>query len=115
MGWGHLNGNNISNPLSKISSRFDSRNSNVGLGGKVNVKDFFSGDSGYFGGIEYILPLKMVLGLNWKLMEQISNRIKIPLNQNSKINYGVIIPFSKRFQTKISYTGNTIILASHML
>ena len=110
LGWGTLIINNISNPLSKISSRFDSRNSNVGLGGKVNVKDFFSGDSGYFGGIEYILPFKN--GIRLKLEIDGTNyqtESKIPLNQNSKINYGVIIPFSKRFQTKISYTrGNTI-------
>ena len=40
IGWGNLDGNKISNPFKKLSSRFDKRTSTIGEGGKVNIDDF---------------------------------------------------------------------------
>ena len=63
MGWGVLSGNSISNPLARISERFDSREL---MEEKVNLIDsFFSGDAGLFGGIEYFVPKSK--GLRLKL------------------------------------------------
>ena len=110
VGWGNLNGNKISNPLSQLHTSFDKRNDAQELGGKFNVKNFFSGDAGYFGGIEYTLPFKR--GLRVKLEydgTNYQNESKIPLNQDSKYNLGIVYPWTKRLQTKLSFTrGNTI-------
>ena len=80
------------------------------MGGKFNVKNFFSGDAGYFGGIEYTLPFKR--GLRVKLEydgTNYQNESKIPLNQDSKYNLGIVYPWTKRLQTKLSFTrGNTV-------
>ena len=110
VGWGNLNGNKISNPLSQFHDSFNKRNDAQDLGGKFNVKNFFSGDAGYFGGIEYTLPFKR--GLRVKLEydgTNYQNESKIPLNQDSKYNLGIVYPWTKRFQTKLSFTrGNTV-------
>ena len=110
LGWGNLNGNKISNPLSELHSSFQDRNDNQELGGKFNVKNFFSGDAGYFGGLEYILPFKK--GLRVKLEydgTNYQNESKVPLSQDSKYNIGIVYPWTKRLQTKLSFTrGNTI-------
>ena len=110
LGWGNLNGNKISNPLSRISRRFDVRDSDQGLGGKVNFGDFFSGDSGYFGGIEYIIPRWN--GARIKLEIDGTNYVTEsgkPINQDSNINIGIVYPVNKRLKTKLSFTrGNTI-------
>ena len=65
MGWGVLSGNSISNPLARISERFDSRELMEGEGGEFNTDSFFSGDAGLFGGIEYFVPKSK--GLRLKL------------------------------------------------
>lgn len=110
LGWGNLNGNKISNPLTRISRRFDVRDSDQGLGGKVNFGDFFSGDSGYFGGIEYIIPKWN--GARIKLEIDGTNYVTEsgkPINQDSNINIGIVYPVNKRLKTKLSFTrGNTI-------
>ena len=110
IGWGNLNGNKVSNPLSEFHASFDKRNDAQELGGKFNVKNFFSGDAGYFGGIEYTLPFKR--GLRVKLEydgTNYQNESKIPLNQDSKYNLGIVYPWTKRLQTKLSFTrGNTV-------
>lgn len=53
--WGALNHyNHFDNPFVKISDRFRFRDSSTDQGGKVNFKNFFSGESAsLFGGINY--------------------------------------------------------------
>ena len=109
IGWANLNGNKIANPLSKLSSVFETRNQGANLGGQLNLKNFFSGDAGYFGGIEYSLPnfhgMKFKIELDGTNYQTESS----PLFQKSKINYGVIYPLTKRFIFKLSSTrGNTL-------
>lgn len=110
VGWGHLNGNKISNPLSSLSSSFERRNSTQGEGGKVNFKDFFSGDAGYFGGIEYVIPFRRGIRLKFELDgTNYRTETNIPLEQDSKFNFGIVYPWTKNFHTKISYArGNTL-------
>ena len=110
LGWGNLNRNDISNPLTKISNRFEERTSEIDLGGKVNLDDFFSGTAGYFAGIEYVIP--KLNGLRLKVELDGTNYLTEsaePLNQDSRVNFGIIYPVTKRFHTKLSFTrGNTV-------
>ena len=110
IGWGKLNGNRISNPLKKLSDRFTSRDFDPGQGGKPSVDNFFSGEAGYFMGIEYYLPnlngsrLKIEFdGTNYK------EEGKLPLKQSSNINLGLVHPVSENFFLKLFYSrGNQI-------
>ena len=110
LGWGNLNGNKINNPLISISDSFKFRDAALGLGGKVNFRDFFSGDAGYFGGIEYVIP--NLGGARIKLEYDGTNyqfESGKPLPQDSKINFGIVYPWTKNFQTKLFYSrGNTL-------
>lgn len=110
IGWGKLNGNKITNPLKRVSDRFNSRDFDPGQGGKPSVDNYFSGDAGYFMGIEYFIPnfngsrLKIEYdGTNYK------EEGKLPLEQSSKINLGLVYPVSENFFLKLFYSrGNQI-------
>ena len=110
IGWGNLNQNKVANPLKNISSRFDARNQDLGLGGKPSVNNFFSGDAGYFAGFEYTVP--NTNGIRVKIELDGTNyqtEAVLPLDQDSKFNVGIVYPVTKRFQTKFSFgRGNTI-------
>jgi hypothetical protein len=58
VGWGRLSGSqNLRNPLTLLSSRFEQRTGTTGRGGTVRADDFFSGkDVGLFAGLRYSLP-----------------------------------------------------------
>lgn len=110
IGWGNLNGNNIGNPFGKFSSVFRSREDESELGGKVNVSNFFAGEAGYFAGLEYTIPylkgLRLKAEIDGTNYETESGK---PLSQKSKINIGVVYPWSKRFHTKLFFSrGNTL-------
>ncbi len=70
MGWGRYGGSaTINNPLARLSDRFSTRQSR-GLEdtGQFDVGSFFSGeDMGFFGGLEYSPPLKLLDGLKLQL------------------------------------------------
>lgn len=112
IGWGNLNSNSIKNPFSYISDRFLIRGDNEkqGEGGKLDTDSFFAGDAGYFWGIEYHPPkrpgLKLLLeydGTNYK------TEGPLPLEQSSKLNFGVVKNFSEKFSVKLFQTrGNTL-------
>ncbi len=57
MGWGRMaERSSFSNPLTNIADSFETRNAEVGRGGKVSFGNFFSGpDVGLFGGFSYEL------------------------------------------------------------
>ena len=100
IGWANLNGNEISNPLTKVSNRFKTRSDRPDLGGKVNTNNFFSGSAGYFGGIEYLIPnfngLKMKIEFDGTNYQTESN----PQTQDSKFNFGFVYPVTKGFNVK---------------
>ena len=110
LGWGILSGNKISNPLTKITSRFENRSSDLGKGGKINLDDLFSGDAGYFGGLEYILP--RTRGIRLKVEYDGTNyqtETEIPQIQDSRINFGIVYPYSNNLFFKISHVrGNNL-------
>lgn len=58
LGWGRYNDDalSISNPLKQIDKRFSSRDAQTGKGGKLRIKDYFSGDkASFFGGLSYLI------------------------------------------------------------
>ena len=110
IGWGTLSGNSISNPLKKLSDRFNSRVPSDSLGGRISYDSFFSGDAGYFWGIEWFLPNRN--GLRMKIEYDGTNYVTEgpePLVQDSKFNIGLVHQYSKDLQLKFSYTrGNNL-------
>ena len=71
MGWGILGtASNISNPLNSLHDGFRDRNSDFGEGGTFSFKNWFSGKTAIFGGLEYDLPKR---GLRLKLEYDTSN------------------------------------------
>jgi hypothetical protein len=111
IGWGNISGQSIQNPLSKISERFATRNSETGAGGKFNLGDYFSGSAGYFFGIEYFVPkfkgmrIKVEYdGTNYKTENE-----STPISQESNFNFGIVFPQSKSLSYKLNFTrGNTL-------
>jgi hypothetical protein len=69
MGWGRLAGDGLfTNPLIALSGNFESRVSDVGLGGELSYEQWFSGEEvGLFGGVSYqfeALPVKLIAEYN---------------------------------------------------
>ena len=60
LGWGRFAGTNgVSNPLCQNNNRFCDRTRDVGVGGTVDIGEFFSGDEmGFFGGVEWRTPIE---------------------------------------------------------
>lgn len=103
LGWGNLNNNSINNPLKLIHEQFGERNAQQGLGGKIAFKDLFSGEAGYFGGLEYSLrnlngaKIKIELdGTNY------STENDLPLKQTTKMNIGIVFPVNDYLVFKFS-------------
>ena len=122
IGWGAMSAGSISNPLTNISERFESRTNDADtLGGEVNVGYIFSGDMGFFGGVEIFLP--NIKGLRLKVEydsidykkegfpfgpESFKFATK-PVRQNqSRINAGLVYPVNEKIHLKASFIkGNT--------
>lgn len=110
LGWGTLNGNRINNPFKYISNRFENRGNPKRGGGQFSTDSYFSGNAGYFGGIEYFIPkfhgarIKFEYdGTNYK-----TEAIK-PVKQDSKFNLSYVHPLNKNFFLKLSYVrGNNL-------
>ena len=112
LGWGLLSDNRFSNPLIRISDRFENRVLfDGGTGGKISASNLMRGkEVGIFGGIEYFIPfaggLRFIIerdSINYQLeAEQITK-------QDSNINYGFRYPVNDNFQISLSYIrGNEL-------
>ena len=103
MGWGILGtASNISNPLNSLHDGFRDRNSDFGEGGTFSFKNWFSGKTAIFGGLEYDLPKR---GLRLKLEYDTSN----PDNRGvvdevkSRLNLGITFAFSNNLTFSSSF------------
>src|SRR4051812_41764776 len=57
LGWGYVGARgDLRNPLSAFSSRFDTRQIEVGQGGEFSPKSYFHGPTALFGGVQYTTP-----------------------------------------------------------
>ncbi|MDA9332421.1 YjbH domain-containing protein, partial [Gammaproteobacteria bacterium] len=111
LGWGMLSGNDIYNPLFKISDDFKFRKTVEGTkGGELTVDSYFSGEMGTFGGIEWFLPY--LNGARLKIEYDGIDYSKEgfpPIKQASKFNAGIVYPVSKGLHLKLGIIrGNTL-------
>lgn len=109
IGWGNLNANKIKNPLTYISDEFKTRTGALSGGGQFSTGSYFSGDAGYFGGVEYFIP--KFYGARIKFEIDGTNYITegpLPLKQDKKFNLSYVHPVTKNLFLKASYIkGNT--------
>lgn len=108
MGWGYVGGRqNLSNPLSVISKKFDERQNDFGSGGTVSTKAFFRGPVSVFGGVEYQAPWNVVLkaeydGNNYQNEPQGNNQV-----QKSALNLGLVYRISPGIELSVSRERGT--------
>ena len=110
VGWGTMSGQSIENPFARLSDRFLLRDSNTGVGGKLNLDNYFSGKAGYFAGFEYSVPnfRSLVIKVEYDATNYKKEGTK-PISQESNINFGIVFPTSKNLSYKLSFIrGNTV-------
>jgi hypothetical protein len=111
MAWGYLGASgNIRNPLTLLSSKFDTRSAETGMGGIPGYKSFFRGPSALFGGIQYQAPWQ-----NWVLKAEYdgNNYRNEPQGNNRKqttpLNFGVVYRPSPSIDLSMGVErGNTV-------
>ena len=118
LGFGTISNGNISNPLARLDSRFESRNrADMGdsQGGEINFGKFFGGkEAGLFGGVEIFLP--KLKGTRLKIEYDTTNYAGgegglggegyLPVAQDGKFNYSFVYPISENFHVKLGYIRN---------
>lgn len=104
LGWGLLGlGGTISNPLASFNEGFKTRGSSAELGGDFNAKDWFSGQTSLFSGIEYDLKK---YGLRFALEYDTSNpdiNPNNPVDVKSRFNFGVNYYLSNSFNIGLAF------------
>jgi len=113
IGWGQMGReSNISNPLSRLSDRFKSRQDGFGEGGSFQYNSWFSGDrASIFGGIEYRVP-----GSQYTLLlEYDTSNAADPtpgtlekLEVDSKFNFGITRPVGRFLDLKFGYVRGNV-------
>ena len=119
LGWGVLgSANNVGNPFESLDKSFAIRNTKQGQGGNFSVKDWFSGQTAIFGGVEYdIKKYGMRLKLeydtskpfeNGKVLSKPSTNFNIGLNYhpNDWLSLGAALERGDQFRISFSLTGN---------
>ncbi len=114
IGWGVIGTHdNISNPLSSLNDSFKNRNASLGEGGSFSYKNWFSGNTALFGGLEYNLPKR---GLRFKLeydttypdkrdvVEQVKSRFNLGLSYAFSENLTFSSSFERGSQFRIGFS-----------
>jgi hypothetical protein len=113
MGFGTISNDAISNPLTKISSRFAERRTDTRgdtQGGEINYATFLAGEkAGIFGGVEIFLP--RLGGTRLKIEYDTTNygadgEGYLPVAQDKAFNYSFVYPVNKNFFLKLGYIRN---------
>ncbi len=113
LGWGVLGtDNNFTSPLESIHDGFKQRNETSELGGTFTVKNWFSGDTALFGGLEYDLPKR---GLRLKMeydtsnpdfrrkVEKVHSRINVGLDYSLSNSLDLSAAFERGSQFRLSF------------
>ena len=125
LGWGAMSKDSFTNPLTRVSSRFDNRTTSGNTrGGDFNLGYLFSGNVSFFGGIEYT-PANFY-GLRLRLEYDPINyeREGFPFGKDSfefafenvkqpksNFNFGFVYPVNDNFHLKVGYVkGDTFSL-----
>ncbi len=113
LGFGTISNKTITNPFTKIDSRFSSRKRNTQgdtQGGEINYGTFFGGEkAGVFGGVEIFLP--KLNGTRLKIEYDSTNygvdgEGYLPVPQDKRINYSFVYPVTEGFHVKLGYIRN---------
>jgi hypothetical protein len=113
MGFGTLSNDTISNPFTKLASRFETRRTDTRgdtQGGEINYATFLAGEkAGIFGGVEIFIP--KFGGTRLKIEYDSTNygpdgEGYLPVSQDKEINYSFIYPVTKNFHLKLGYIRN---------
>ena len=113
LGFGTISNKTITNPFSKIDSRFSSRERNSQgdtQGGEINYGTFFGGEkAGIFGGVEIFLP--KLNGTRLKIEYDSTNygidgEGYLPVAQDKRFNYSFVYPVTENFHVKLGYIRN---------
>lgn len=111
MGWGYMaHGSTLSNPLTRVSSRFENRGGS-GEAGDISLGDFFSGENAsVFGGVEY---RPEGTPLTFQLEYDPNNYADEPrgqtFKQDSHFNFGVVYSVSPSVDLRVGYErGNQL-------
>ena len=107
LGWGVLGkDSNITNPLYDLNDNFRFRNDSSSQGGTFTFKNWFSGDTALFAGLEYELKkygLRFKIEYDTSRPDLLPNAAAIPLRLDSKINAGVTFFLSNALSISTSY------------
>ena len=118
LGWGVLGtDNNIGNPLKSIREGFGTRNDTSDLGGSFTVKNWFSGKTALFGGIDYDIPkrglrLKMEYDTSnpdfYEKVSKVHSRFNVGVDYSLSENLNITTAFERGSQFRVSFklTGN---------
>ena len=107
-GWGNLSDNALKNPLTRLSTRFESRRGfqeEGGLGGEISTSSFFRGEKiGIFGGIQYQVPFTQGMQLKIEYdSTDYDNEGFYSLDPESNINYGLSYALNENFKFNLGY------------
>ncbi len=113
LGWGYVGGRgNLANPLSRLSSRFDTRKTDVGQGGTISFSSFFTGPTALFGGVQYQSTWERLIikleydGNDYQHEPQANNQ-----KQSSPINFGAVYRAANWVDLTLGFErGNTLML-----
>ena len=113
LGWGVLGtDNNIGNPLKSIREGFGTRNDTSDLGGSFTVKNWFSGKTALFGGIEYDIPkrglrLKMEYDTSnpdfYEKVSKVHSRFNVGVDYSWSENLNITTAFERGSQFRVSF------------
>ncbi|MDC0198694.1 YjbH domain-containing protein [Pseudomonadota bacterium] len=113
LGFGTISNKTITNPFTKLDSRFSSRERDKQgdtQGGEINYGTFFGGEkAGVFGGVEIFLP--KLNGTRLKIEYDSTNYGEdgegySPVPQDKRFNYSFVYPITKSFHVKLGYIRN---------
>ncbi|MEP4196169.1 MAG: YjbH domain-containing protein [Aliishimia sp.] len=97
IGWGRLGSRGgFDNPLSILSSRFDSRPNAIGglaSTGQLDSGNWFRGDAALFGGIQYQLNDRTILTAEYSSDAYIEEEARVGFDQKIPFNFGASYSF----------------------
>ncbi|MDB5901882.1 MAG: putative protein of unknown function rane lipoprotein [Betaproteobacteria bacterium] len=117
LAWGYLGARgDVRNPLSVLSSRFDSRLGSTGQGGDFSFSRYFHGPTALFGGVQYQTPwapLTVKLeyeGNDYQHEPQANNQV-----QRSRANFGIVYKAARTLDLMLGVErGNRVMLGVTM-
>lgn len=115
MGWGYVGKRgDISNPLGRLSDRFNSRPTGYSPGGgKFNVKAYFRGPAALFAGVQYHTPWDgVIVKAEYEGNDYKHEPFNTDLRARSPFNVGVVWRYRPWLDLSVAYErGDTLLLA----